>query len=338
VTPSTPSAAETRETRGKGAARLVAYYVILAVAGLLLVRFVPWVRDVVGGGALAAESDTLFGPDTPPPVGTVVGDSAWELAALATVSMLGALAVMLPVTWVYMLTRDDRGYDESVVHSMLILPVAITGIVMIVKGSVPLAFSLAGIVAAVRFRTSLDDTKDAVYIFLAIGVGLASGVQALGIAIALSVVFNAVVLTLWGTRFGNVYATTGSGALGMGDVLAMRSHPAATWATDAAFADRLERHVYEERGKKKEKRANSLILVRAQGAEKAQELANALLEQHAARWKLAEIAPGERGVTLVYLARLEGTAAGMVMDGLREANGAVEEVELRSLKGIKAPA
>jgi hypothetical protein len=194
---------------------------------------------------------------------------------------------------------------------------------------------LAGIVAAVRFRTSLDDTKDAVYIFLAIGVGLASGVQALGIAIALSFVFNAVVLTLWGTRFGNVHATAGSGALGMGDVLAMTPRPAASTASDAAFAARLESHIYEERAKDKEKRANSLILVHAQGAEKAQQLADALLEQHAARWKLAEIAPGARGVTLVYLARLEGTAAGTVMDRLRNGNGAVEEVELRSLKGIK---
>jgi MFS family permease len=323
--------------------RVAVYYVLLAAAGILLVRFFPWMREAVAGGTLGgAGSGSVFGPGAAPPVGAVVGDSGWELAVLASVSMLGALAVMLPVTWVYMLTRDDHGYDESVVHSMLILPVAVTGIVMIVKGSVALAFSLAGIVAAVRFRTSLDDTKDAVYIFLAIGVGLASGVQSLGIAVALSLVFNAVVLTLWGTRFGNVYAVTGSGALGMGDVLAASPRsagglpPAAAAMPDAELAGRLERHILEERAKDKEKRANSLILVHARAAESAQAFVDALLEQHAARWKLAEIGPGARGVMLVYLARLEGTAQGTVVDRLRDGgDGVVEEVELRSLKGIK---
>jgi hypothetical protein len=254
--------------------------------------------------------------------------------------MLAALAIMVPVTWVYMFTRGERGYDESVVHSLLILPVVVTGILMVVKSSVALAFSLAGIVAAVRFRTTLDDTKDAVYIFLAIGVGLASGIQAVGVAVALSVVFNVVVLTLWGTRFGNVYAS-GSGALGIGDVLAARPGggpvaPAASGAADPDFAARLERHIYEERSKGKGKKANSLILVHAKSAEPAQALADALLEQHAARWKMAEITPGRSGVILVYLARLEGVAQGIVMDGLRSgANGAVESAELRSLKGIE---
>ncbi len=341
TSPSPPKPEGRREVRRRGVARVAVYYVFLALAGLLLVRFSPWVREAVSGAALtAAGADAVFGPGAAPPVGAVVADSAWREAILATISMLGALAIMVPVTWVYMFTRGERGYDESVVHSMLILPVAVTGIVMVVKTSVALAFSLAGIVAAVRFRTSLDDTKDAVYIFLAIGVGLASGIQALGIAIALSVVFNAVVLTLWGTRFGNVYAAEGAGALGIGDVLAagpVRRGPAAAVSDD--FAERLERHISEERAKDKDKRANSLLLVRARAAEKAQLFVDALLEQHAVRWKLAEIGPagsGEEGSTLVYLARLDGAAPGAVIDRLHDdSDGAVEGVELRSLKGIK---
>ena len=114
--------------------------------------------------------------------------------ALGAIAMAGALAIMVPVTWIYMVTRQHRGYDESVVHTLLILPVAVTGIVVIVQNSLALAFSLAGIVAGVRFRTTLDDTKDAVYVFLAIGVGLASGIQALGLAMVLSLFFNGVIL------------------------------------------------------------------------------------------------------------------------------------------------
>jgi hypothetical protein len=339
-------------------ARIAIYYLILAAAGLLLVRYSPMVRETIGGGGGsgvdASGVDAIFGADAPPPVGSaLVGTSAWSQALLATVSMLGALLVMVPVTWVYMFTRRQRGVDESVVHTLLILPVAVTGIVMVVGSSVALAFSLAGIVAAVRFRTTLDDTKDAVYVFLAIGVGLASGIQALGVGIALSVVFNVVVLVLWSTRFGNAYAGKGASALGIGDVLAGPNSAAtalrvgdpaileAAKPSDVAdIADRsvrMERHISEERAKKKEKRANSLILVHARAAEGAQAYVEPLLEERSVRWKLAEIGPGPSGVLLVYLARLDGTGAqGGVMDLLRAgAGGVVEAAELRSLKGLK---
>ncbi|MBI2074176.1 MAG: polyphosphate kinase 1, partial [Gemmatimonadetes bacterium] len=115
----------------------------------------------------------------------------------AVFSILGALVLSVPVAWVYMLTKEDVKYDESVPHTVIILPLVVAGIVLIVRDSVALAFSLAGVVAAVRFRNTLRDTKDAVYIFLAVGIGLAAGVQALVVALILSSIFNIVVFVLW---------------------------------------------------------------------------------------------------------------------------------------------
>jgi hypothetical protein len=304
--------------------RIVAYYAVAAVAVLVLLRYVPIVGEAVSGGTLGSGVEgveAIFGPDTPPAVGTPLAPgSPWHEATLAMLSMLGALALMIPVTWVYMATRRHKGHDESVVHTLLILPVAVTGIVMVVKSSLPLAFSLAGIVAAVRFRTTLEDTKDAVYVFLAIGVGLASGIQALGVAAAISIVFNVVVLVLWRTRFGDEGAPAASAD-----------------ATLAGTSAGLERIISDDRMKKKEKRANSLVLVDAKAAEGAQAYVDQLLAERAAQWKLAEIGPGPSGVRLTYLARLEGDgAAGAIMDRLRGgAGGVVEAAELRSLKGIK---
>jgi hypothetical protein len=341
-----------------GLGRVVTYYIAVAVAVTALVRYVPWVRETVSGGSLgglAGGVDEIFGPGAPPTVAPAVDAATWSVALLGAFSMLGALAIMVPVTWVYMVTRSRRGYNESVVHTLLILPVAVTGIVMIVHDSVALAFSLAGIVAAVRFRTTLEDTKDAVYVFLAIGVGLASGVHALGLALVLSLVFNAVILVLWRTNFGNVYAGRGGGAgpMGLGDVLAgPASADTALLVGDPAVLDaaspselagaaeravRMERHISEERKKKKGKRANALILVHAAKAGPAQDYVDALLEELATRWKLTEVGPGPGGFLLEYLARFDGPGVqGAVMDRLREAPaGVVEAAELRSLKGLK---
>jgi hypothetical protein len=336
------------------------YYVVMATVVAVLMRHVPLIHDVVAGVRLQELQDTyrdqLTGSNAPP-VGVPVAQTPWSGAVMGTLSMLGALAIMLPVTWIYVITRSRRGYDESVVHTLLILPVTVTGIVMIVQNSLALAFSLAGIVAAVRFRTTLKDNKDAVYVFLGMGAGLASGVQALGLALVLTLVFNGIILVLWWTQFGNVYADlgTGPGGLRLGDALAGPGTAFdARQVGDPAILDtlapgdlgevadrsvRFERYISEERRKKKRKRANALLLVHAAESGPAQTLTEGLLDELANRWKLAEIVPddGGDGFVLEYLARLDGPGVqGAVLDRLHQADGhVIRGAELRSLKGLK---
>lgn len=344
--------------RGHGLGRVVVYYALFAVVLVVLVRWFPVVRDAVSGerlDELGAGLADAFGPGSPPPIGDSIAAGPWSGGLVGAVSMLGALAIMIPVTLVYMVTRSRRGYDESVVHTLLILPIAVTGIVMIVQNSIALAFSLAGIVAAVRFRTTLDDTKDAVYVFLAIGVGLASGVQALGIALTLSLIFNLVIVALWYTNFGNVYADQHlrDGSFAVGDVLAgpqslltalqvgdpavLEAVPVDDLTEMADRAVRFERHITEERQKKKRKRANALVIVHATAAEAAQSYVEPVLDELAVRWKLVEVEPTTRGQMLVYIARLDSpTAQGAIMDRLREGHGGVvTAAELRSMQGLK---
>lgn len=337
--------------------RVLAYYVVLAGALFLLIQAVPEARQVLGTETLAtlAASDPFGGSSVP--VGEPVGRTPGETLLFGAVSMLGALLIMIPVTWIYVMTRRHRGYEEAVVHSLLILPVAVTGIVMIVQHSLALAFSLAGIVAAVRFRTTLEDTKDAVYIFLAIGVGVACGVQALGLALLLSIIFNGVVLVLWTTRFGNPYAAAAGpgGRLGLADAQAGYASSATrrlvgdTALLDAASprdisealdrAARLERHLAGERGRKKSRQSNILLLVSASDVGGAQSGVAPVLEDAAAHWRLAEVVEAAGGGWILeYLARIEPGTEGLVVERVRDAAAAITGVELRSLKGLKGRA
>jgi hypothetical protein len=334
---------------------VLAYYAVLAAGASALVRWVPAVGDAISGTGLGGLPDGNPFGDATAPVGTPIAQTPWAGGLLGVVSMMGALLIMIPVTRIYMVTRRHRGYDESVVHTLLILPVAVTGIVMIVQHSLALAFSLAGIVAAVRFRTTLDDTKDAVYVFLAIGVGLASGVQAMGLALVLSLVFNGVVLALWATKFGNPYAaaSTGSGHIALGDALAgpdsatSRQVVGDVALLDAAApqdlreavtqASRLERHLAEERRKKKSKRANALLLIRTTQMEAAQTAVEALLGEAAVRWTMAEVVEAPSGGWVVeYLLRLDPpSSAGSLLDRIHTGIPSVQAVEYRSLQGLR---
>ncbi|HUF14202.1 MAG TPA: DUF4956 domain-containing protein [Longimicrobiales bacterium] len=187
--------------------RLLLYYVALIGLALLLMRFVPAIEHAV----LApidpdAGAAVLFGAREPAPVTGAPSAEPEPTRALTTfVVAFGALLLALPTAWVYMFTRRLR-YDTSLVQSVVILPIVVSGIVIVVKNSLALAFSLAGIVAAVRFRNTLKDPKDAVYVFLTIGIGLAAGVQALDIALVMSLTFNVLVLLLWKYNVGAIYS------------------------------------------------------------------------------------------------------------------------------------
>jgi hypothetical protein len=103
------------------------------------------------------------------------------------------------------------------VHTLLLLPIVVAGVVLVVKNSLALAFALAAIVAGVRFRQKLDEPEEAVYVLLALGIGLAAGVQALDIALVMSMMFTVVVMTFWRFDIGDIYAKGKGAQLTIGD-------------------------------------------------------------------------------------------------------------------------
>jgi hypothetical protein len=185
-------------------ARTVVYYLLCGAITWSIREFITPSWGALGGESLR---DLVGGA---PPV--LDGESASAPTALAaSIAMITAFATSLPVAWVYTLTRRKKGFQQSVVQTYLILPVVAAGIVVLVKHSLALAFSLGGIVAAVRFRTSLDDSKDAAGIFVVIGIGMAAAV-APSVSWVISIGFNVLMLFLWWTDFGKPVALEGKTA------------------------------------------------------------------------------------------------------------------------------
>jgi hypothetical protein len=135
-------------------------------------------------------------------LGTILTEAAPAAGAADAVgeaffAMFTAFLLMVPVAWVYYLSRRKRGYQQSLMHTLVILPIVVSGVVIMVQNSIALAFSLGGIVGAIAFRNRLEDTKDAVHVFVAIGVGLACAVQGAAIGLTLSLFYNLVNVALW---------------------------------------------------------------------------------------------------------------------------------------------
>ncbi|MEM6531774.1 MAG: DUF4956 domain-containing protein [Myxococcota bacterium] len=193
--------------------RLVAYYTVMIVAFMGLFRAFPEIPVYVNAERLRGEGASL-NLDPSEMISTAgqnlrTGDTAFLDPYTSVPVLLALFSVMvltIPVAWVYRWTRRPSEYDSSIAHALLVLPIAITLVVFLVKGSLALAFSLAGIVAAVRFRTALSGSEDAVFMFVVIGIGLAAGVQLTNVAFIASIFFNIVALYTWWHSFGETPA------------------------------------------------------------------------------------------------------------------------------------
>ena len=134
-----------------------AFMVIMVTKFPGLERYIP-----VGGiDALQASPVDSFEPVYTSVERTILSPLGPIRLALASA---GAIILTVPVSWTYFITSRQSRIDQSFLQTIMILPIVVTGISMIVLNSLALAFSLAGVVAAVRFRFSLNQPSDAMYI------------------------------------------------------------------------------------------------------------------------------------------------------------------------------
>ncbi len=338
--------------------RVIAYYVLLITGTMLLVRLFP---DQLSHLFTAERMDelariprhgdltTLAQPTesaTPSASGTV----PLAPAMAAGLAMVGSTLLMLPVAWIYTMTRQKRGYQQSIVQTLVILPAVVAGVVILVKNSLALAFSLAGIVAAMNFRARLRDSKDMVYVFLAMVIGLAAGVQIITVALAVSMIFNLIIIILAWTDFGrNPVALEGARARAR----LQRARQVAAANRTGMFLSVMEREVLQSlspeqldalteraqrlRGREPERpggnesQLDTVLRVFGADPEALRPAAESILASQAKAWRFAGVVAGENGARGVeYRLRLRRKVPAEALAAqLRDRLGpAAERVEL----------
>src|SRR5438477_1468231 len=218
--------------------------------------------------------------------------SVFDVTITTVLILIGALILMLPVTWVYMSARPSGGqHNQNVVQTLIILPLVVAGIVFIVQNSLALAFSLAGVVGAVRFRTTLRDSRDLVYIFLAIVIGFSAGVQSLAVGAVISVVFNFVLLITWHYDYGRNMLMPTAAAQWSRPLQALASPTGTHQIPDRdlvlsltpekaeALADRFNRVTKIVGRKKKKPRFDSVVRITTDDVPQAQKQVEEVLER-----------------------------------------------------------
>lgn len=110
----------------------------------------------------------------------------------AIITMLAALLFGAAIGLTYYKTQEEN-YQRSLAITLLMLPAILSVIILFVGSNVARAFSLAGTLSIIRFRSAPGEPRDIGFIFFDIAAGLACGVGMYGYGAIFVVLLCAVV-------------------------------------------------------------------------------------------------------------------------------------------------
>jgi hypothetical protein len=117
-------------------------------------------------------------------------------------SLLLAFVLGQVIAWVYYFTHSGLSYSRTYVQSLVLVTIVVAMVMAVIGDNIIRAFGLMGALAIIRFRNVVKDTRDIVFIFCALVVGMAAGSQRFAIAVVGTIILSLVAIYLYLTGFG----------------------------------------------------------------------------------------------------------------------------------------
>jgi uncharacterized membrane protein YhiD involved in acid resistance len=117
-------------------------------------------------------------------------------------TVLSFLLVLI-IAYVYKITYRGVSYTQSYVHTLIMLGMIVSLIMLIVGSNIARAFSLVGALSIIRFRNAVKDTRDVGYIFFAMAIGMACGTRFYLLAVVGTLIISFI---MWGMTTLNMFS------------------------------------------------------------------------------------------------------------------------------------
>lgn len=123
------------------------------------------------------------------------------------ITLLLALVVGLYVFFIYRRTFGGVLYSRSFNVSLVLLTLVTSLVIMLISSNLTLSLGMVGALSIVRFRTAVKEPIDTVYMFWAVGEGIALGAQFFDVAVIAGLVIGVimVLLTVFKVRASSPY-------------------------------------------------------------------------------------------------------------------------------------
>jgi hypothetical protein len=129
----------------------------------------------------------------------LLGSLDWRRVLVA---LLLAFGLGQAVAGAYVLTFRGLSYSRAIVQTLAVAALIPCMLMLAIGQSVAAALGIAGGLAIIRFRTSLRDPRDILFLFASFGGGIACGLQVYSVAIGGTAMFCLASLLLHFTWYG----------------------------------------------------------------------------------------------------------------------------------------
>lgn len=130
--------------------------------------------------------------------------------ALKTIGVTLGLSLLISLAFIF--THRKTGYSSSIIISILLMGPVASIIVVCIGSNLARAISIGGGLALIRYRNTIEDPRDLVYLFLSLATGMACGTGFIGYAIVAVLILLVVLMIANLTKFdslgGNVMKLT----------------------------------------------------------------------------------------------------------------------------------
>ena len=120
--------------------------------------------------------------------------------SITVLSIIVALSVTLAcglfIAYIYRTQYQGVLYHQSHATSIILISLVTTMVIMVISGNIVLSLGMVGALSIVRFRGAIKDPLDIVYLFWAVGIGIANGVAYFSVSIISSLFIGLVLIYL----------------------------------------------------------------------------------------------------------------------------------------------
>jgi hypothetical protein len=119
------------------------------------------------------------------------------------ISLLVSILIGFIISQAYKVTHRGVSYETSFMTSLIILAPIVAIVMLLIQGNLVLSLGLVGSLSIIRFRTPIKDTRDMVYLFWSIAVGLGAGTYHWGMITIASLIVLILIIILYFSKYGH---------------------------------------------------------------------------------------------------------------------------------------
>lgn len=125
-----------------------------------------------------------------------------ELTLTLFTALVMSLILSFLIAMIYRNTHRGMNYEPAFLTTLVLIAPVVALVMFFIRGDLVLSLGLIGSLSIVRFRTPIKDTRDMVYLFWAIVVGLGCGTENWTLALLATIFISIIIFILFLFEYG----------------------------------------------------------------------------------------------------------------------------------------